>query len=514
MTRSCGVWSFGLLWLCFQPQLIAAEPPSPATQPFQADTISRIVEQVEPSVVSILRVRHRPEDSRLDSFELIRTPRPPEDRELLPNDYGAGVLVKSDDSEKLFVLTAYHLVRGGRAVGQPVAPDQSELQLRFHHQRSCTAEIFAADPRSDLAVLTFSPKEVDGDPADLRPLAWRSSPPVRKGEIVVCLGNPYALARDGSASVSWGIVSNLARRPVFAANADLPSRRNPDHQSLQNLGTVLQIDARLQLGGSGGPVVNLQGQLVGLSTALAAIEGYEKSSGFAIPVAPPMRRVIDTLLLGQEVEYGLLGISPANVTTEEMRQRKLYHLQPSAVEVRGIPEGSPAIQAGILRSDVLLKINDRPVLSSADLMRIVGELPPETEVAVQLYRSESPNRGEVLTRRSKLGKWPVKDDEGIIATQPKYPSWRGLRVDYSSAREKFVNLEPRFLPGVIVVEIAPSSRAAEARLQQGDVITHVQKIPVQTPEQFQRAVKSLQGDVILKLFAEKPGDRTSVSLSE
>lgn len=514
MSRFLGAWSFGLLGLCFTPQLFAEPPPAP--QLLQADTISRIVEQVEPSVVSILRVRQRPEESRVESSQLFRPARPAADRELLPNDYGAGVLVKAADGDALFVLTAYHLVRGGRVAGQDFAADQSELHLKFHHHRSAAAEIFAADPRSDLAVLTFDPQQVGGAPADLRPLEWRTSVPVRKGEFVVCLGNPYALAKDGSASVSWGLISNLARRPVFAANADLPSSRHPDPQSLQNLGTVLQIDSRLQLGGSGGPVVNLQGQLVGISTALAAIEGYEKSAGFAIPVAPPMRRVIDTLLLGQEVEYGVLGIVPSNVTSEEMRGYKIYDLQPSAVSVDGVKPDSPADLAGIKTRDIVLKVNDLPVLSSPDLMRNVGELPPETEVLVQLFR---PERGEVLTRRTKLGKWPVKDDEGIIATRPKYPAWRGLRVDYPSARKKFVDHEPRFLPGVIVVDVAPASGADQAHLQAGDVITHVQKpsaqkTPVQTPEQFHRAVKTLQGEVVLTLYADRPGDRTTVTLPE
>jgi len=380
--------------------------------------------------------------------------------------------------------------------------------------------IFAADPRSDLAVLVFDREELGGDSQELRPLDWRSSEPVRKGDVVVCLGNPYALARDGSASVSWGIVSNLARRPLA------PVRREGADQalSLSQLGTVLQLDARLQLGGSGGPVVNLDGQLVGISTALAAIEGYEKSAGFALPVAPPMRRVIETLLLGQEVEYGLLGVTPGTVGAGEMRrlgaettQQGLFDRQPSAVEVRSLPDGSPAAKSDRIQvKDVLLSIEGQTLYSAADLMRIVGELPPETEVTVELFRPSrgGPERGQVLTVRSKLGKWPVRDDEGIVATRPKYPPWRGLRVDYPSAREKFVKHEPRFLPGVIVVDVAEASRAAQAQLQPGNVITHVQGIPVQTPGEFQRAVSNLTGDVAVRLYGDRPTDRPSATIQE
>lgn len=499
------VIAVGLLLL---PRLgFAQAPPSP---PLQADTISRIVEQVEPSVVSILRVRQPANEGPPERLET-PIPRDAEEREVLPNDYGAGLLVKPADGDELFVLTAYHVVRGGmeyqgEELWVPPA-NRSQLQLTFHQRRSCAAAIYAADPRSDLAVLAFDRKSLGKAADDLRPVDWQASAPVRKGEFVVCLGNPYALARDGSASVSWGIVSNLARRPL------LTSRIGRDEQLLSQLGTVLQLDSRLQLGGSGGPVVNLQGQLVGIGTALAAIEGYEKSAGFAIPVAPPMRRVIQTLLAGQEVEYGLLGVTPGTVSPGDMKKLGLYQRQPSAVVVQQLPRGSPADAADRLRTgDILLKINDQTLLSSADLMRVVGELPPETEVTIEFFRSSlnRPEFGQVLTCQSKLGKWPVRDEEGIVASRPKYPSWRGLKVDYPTARQKFV--DQQFWPGVIVVDVVSASRAAQAQLQVGDVITHVHGRPVQTPGQFHQVVKDLRGDVeLLRLLDNK---RQPVSVKE
>jgi serine protease Do len=112
----------------------------------------------------------------------------------------------------------------------------------------------------------------------------------------------------------------------------------------------------------------------------------------------------------------------------------------------------------------------------------------------------------VLTYDSKLGKWPVKDVEGIVATRPKYPSWRGLRVDYPSAREKIVRNDSRILQGVIVVDVAPGSSAAQAKLQYGNVITHVQGTPVRTPGEFHRAVQRLQGDVALRLYVDRGSD--------
>ncbi len=495
-------------WLCLAlgGLLVNAQPVSAQT-PLEPDTIRRVVEQVEPSVVSILRVRlpvnDLPPERAFDS----PMPRDPEDRELLPNDYGAGLLVKSPDADEIFVLTAYHVVRGGMHYEDdehwsPPA-EQSELRLTFHDRQTANAAIFAADPRSDLAVLAFDRASLGKSAEELQPIDWQSSAPVQKGEFVISLGNPYALARDGSASVSWGIVSNIARRPLNSSRAELTE------QLLSQLGTILQLDTRLQLGGSGGPVVNLQGQLIGISTALAAIEGYEKSAGFAIPVAPPMRRVIETLLAGQEVEYGLLGVAPISVSPAEMKRLRLSDRQASAVRVGNLHDLSPAFLAGIKSQDILLKINDQPLYASADLMRVVGEQPPESEVKVDLYR---PERDKQLTVLVKLGKWPVRDEAGIVASRPKYPAWRGLRVDFSTSRQNF--MEHRFLPGVIVVDVAAASRAGQAQLERGNVITHVQGTRVRTPGEFQQAVQKLQGDVTLQLHVDRLGDRNSVTLKE
>jgi serine protease Do len=514
MDRPVDLACVGMVTAFLLPRIGVAQVP-PSHPPLQADSISRIVEQVEPAVVSILRVRPPASDDQPERFTDTPFPRDPDDREVLPNDYGTGLLVKPPDESELYILTAYHVVRGGQIYqgddGWLPTANRSQLRVTFHNRRSCAAAIFAADPRSDLAVLAFDRSSLGKSGDELRPIDWQASAPVRKGEFVICLGNPYALARDGSASVSWGIVSNLARRPFLSPRTEI------SEQLLSQLGTVLQIDSRLQLGGSGGPVVNLQGQLIGIATALAAIEGYEKSAGFAIPVAPPMRRVIQTLLAGQEVEYGLLGVSPATVGPERMKEFGLYDRQPSAVQIRDFPRGSPAEGFDRLqKNDVLLKINDQTLLSSADLMRVVGELPPETDVKIEFYRPPrgSSLQGQVLTCKSKLGKWPVRDDEGIVASRPKYPSWRGLRVDYPTARERFVRHEHQFWPGVIVVDVAAGSRAAQAQLQLGNVITHVQDAPVRTPGEFQRAVQKLRGDVVLQLYVDRPGDRSTVTLKE
>ncbi|MFO0918217.1 MAG: trypsin-like peptidase domain-containing protein [Planctomycetaceae bacterium] len=506
-----------LLWACWLGSGGVRADDSPSPPFLRVDAIQRVVSQVEPSVVSIQRVRPAEHRAVLSAEPAFPSPLEGEGREVLPHDFGAGILVQGMQADELLVLTAYHVVRGGPEFRESQArvarPDLSELRLTFFNRRSCAGAIFAADPRSDLAVLAFNKQELGGSLDDLKPLSWKDSRPVKKGEIVVCLGNPYALARDGSASVSWGIVSNIARRPV------LFSRDAIREQLLWQLGTVLQLDTRLQLGGSGGPVVNLDGQLVGIGTALAALEGYEKSAGFAIPVAPPMRRVLETLVAGQEVEYGLLGVAPRDVSAEVMRQNpQLFRRQPTAVEVAQISEQSPAAQQ-IRQGDILLSIDGQTLYASEDLMRAVVEKGPEEDVVVQLFRplQKQPLRGEMLTVRSKLAKWPVREDDGIIASRPKYPPWRGLQVDYTSSREKFFKEQP-FLPGVMVVDVVPNSPAERALLQPGDVITDVitsvGQSPVRSPAEFHRAVQALRGNAVLQLHVGRTGGRDSVTLTE
>src|SRR5262249_42495116 len=141
------------------------------------------------------------------------------------------------------------------------------------------------------------------------------SVPVRKGQIVIALGNPYAIARDGSASATWGIVSNISRQAMAEGEpTDSEARRN---ETIHHLGTLIQLDARLDLGTSGGALLNLQGELIGMTTSLAAIVGYEKSAGFAIPFDDSMKRIIESLRQGKEVEYGFLGVTPGEILPGE-----------------------------------------------------------------------------------------------------------------------------------------------------------------------------------------------------
>lgn len=462
--------------------------------------LTQVVEQSEASVVSIARLRWPPSDlSGAANDNIIRleggaNPRDSQGpRETLPNQFAAGVVIAPPNSEERFVLTVYHAVRGGPVYGRKSPGDAARLEVRFSSRAVCSARILAADPRCDLAVLKLDERELGAFAAGLRPISWLNSAPARKGQLTVTLGNPYWLARDGSASASWGMVANIARRPAaLTFESTGPS-------TLAGLGGFLHLDQRLPVGYSGAPVLNLRGELIGVSSATAAIEGYERSGGFAIPIDSSTRWIVQALLAGQEVEYGFLGLLPATSVIPPNDPAADLIRQPTAARVRSVVGNSPANLAGVEAGDLILAVDGQPTLTDLDLMHLVTLHPPETTVRLRVYR---PLRQTELTLSAKLGKWPVLDHENVIATERRFPPWRGLAVDYPTARPTMELRERQAVPpGVLVTEVAPDSAAHVARLQPGVFVTHVNNKAVRTPAEFAEAVKPTKGEVTLKLFA-------------
>ncbi len=456
-----------------------------------------VIRRVEPSVVSIARVRPSSAAPRFNAFELdpenrLESDRP-ESPDFVPNEFGAGVIIAPPSGGgQRYILTNYHVVHGGPSAKS----GESQIYVRFGDRRGYYAQILAGDPRSDLAVLSIDYAALGIKPTDLKPVTLRSdATPLEKGQIVLGLGNPYAIARDGSASASWGMISNVSRRPAPARVREfgLPQSDSSIHQ----FGTLLQVDTRMDLGTSGGALVNLRGELIGITTSLAALEGYERSVGFAIPIDEFTRRVIETLCHGYEVEYGFLGLTLKTMLPEQLRRRYGTNFkQASAVEVKSILPNSPAAIAQVRQEDLILEIEGHPLLDQFDLMRYVALYGPESTVRLKIWR---PSEAGELTLAAKLGKWPVMDDEAMIATSRRYAPWRGLIVDYPTARFKFIGYPFQFRDAVVVASVGARSPAQAAGLTEGDFIAAVNSTPVRTPGEFQEAVRGADGPVILEL---------------
>ena len=302
-----------------------------------ADAIAR----AEPSVVAIhrwkgenpektlaVRGRQHPRASlRLRGLPS-RFPPSPDQADTISFDFGSGVVV-GDEGQ---ILTAFHVVKGA-----------VRLEIRAANRQQFDAEIIAADPRSDLAIIV---PVVDPDtPAPhLQPIALGDSSRLRKGSFLIAMGNPFNAAQDGKPSASWGILSNIARR--FELDMDgmgMLSRR----LTFPNYPTLLQLDSKLNLGISGGAVINLKGELVGLTTMAASPAGFDAMAGYAMPMDRIGRRAVEALKQGKEIEYGLLGIYNPQGITQGIHTNR----------VEGISPNSPA-DGQLLANDEIIGVDD------------------------------------------------------------------------------------------------------------------------------------------------------------
>jgi S1-C subfamily serine protease len=339
------------------------------------------------------------------------------------------------------------------------------------------ARIKAADQKSDLAVLEVLP--LPQQPLRLTPIKFGDASTLRKGQIVIALGNPFNTARDGQPSASWGIVSNLARK-----SAPEPDETNPNgvKRSLHHFGTLIQTDAKLNFGTSGGALLNLKGEMIGLTTSLAATAGYEQAAGYAIPVDETFLRVVEQLRHGREVAYGFLGIQ---MSRESPAVKE-------GTRVMGVVAGTPAQRSGLRAHDVITHVNGRPIYDADSLLLNVSSLP-----------AEAPARLTVL-REGQVRQFEVELAKGIpekrIFTTP-HPLWRGMRVDFATALGiEFLGRNERLLQegGVVVVEVDEDSPAWRAGIRTEMIISHVGNTRVQTPKEFREAVASKTREVQLR----------------
>jgi serine protease Do len=409
--------------------------------------------------------------------------------------FGTGVVLTDPaDSESRLVLTNRHVVVP-RSSARTKGRKPGRLIVVLPGKRQVDAEIVAADPRSDLAVLSLDLRSRGIVPADIPTLELGEAEKFRKGQMVVLLGNPYAVARDGSASVSLATIANVSRSPWNGVRKPL----GDEELTVHHLGTLWHLDSRINLVASGGAVVDFNGKLIGLTTSLAALEGYESSVGYAIPMNAGFRRIVDSLLRGYEVEYGFLGLAPRTTTHRGLfsdRERP----NGSIVEVLGVAAGSPADAAGIQAGDFITAVNGVPIRGDDDLIREIGLLGPDAIAKVEVRRLRGTMLG-LMVVNVRLGKWPVYDDSSIVATKTRRPDWRGLQVDYATARRRYLSSElfDRYSAGVVIRSVAPGSPAEAAGLREGQFISRVNDSAISTPSGFAEAVETLKGPVSLQL---------------
>jgi serine protease Do len=478
--------------------------PRPADVLALQNLIQKTIERAEPSIACILVSRsddyRRFETGRIEegSGALGRFIAPPrfkgqvndldfndKDREMLrlvrtldlsstdvvPESYGSGVVI---DAENGLVLTMAHVIHNA-----------TKIFIRLPGGHGSWADIHASDPRSDLAVLRLLDR-----PPDLKAVKRGDGANLHKGQFVLCLANPFAAGfRDGSPSASWGVISNLHRRASGVVSEIEKPGVKP---TLHHYGTLIQTDVRLSLGCSGGALLNLEGELIGLTTAQAALAGSEAPGGFAVPLDVPMKRIIDVLLRGDEVEYGFLGVRFSQYTPTGR-----------GVMLEGVAEGSPAERAGLTRGDWITAVNGAPIHDNDDLYLQIGICLAGGTARVEATGID----GRPKTCTVKVGK-SYTPGKAIASHRP--PARGGLRVDYASTLTQRISLQ-HVPSGVAIREVVPESSADKARLQVDYVITQVGGRPVTTPAEFYEAMTRADGPVELTVLnLENHEDRVTI----
>ena len=443
------------------------------------------VAKAEKSVVAIARVRK--ETGREAPLRADEPPRDlpgpaevtdPTDPKFVPSEFGSGVVIDA----KGLIVTNYHVL------GDTNAADYFVWLAR----KPYPARVKGADPWLDLAVLQI-------DAEGLTPMPLGNARELKKGQFVIALGNPYAIARDGQPSATWGLISNLSRK---APSREIDTRPSDRGETLHHWGTLIQTDARLELGASGGALVNLKGEMVGLTTSLAALAGYEKSGGFAYPVDDTFRTAIDQLKIGRLPEYGFLGVLPGLLAAEERRAGRLGAL------VEDVVPATPAAKAKLKVGDVIKTIDGQTVADPVDLIRKVSGLPAEAVVTISYERGGSASRpGRRFEVKVPLSKKQMEGGRPVLA-EVTDPGWRGMKVEYATAaplfRERSRDLDPAGCVGVIEVE--RDSPAWKAGFRPGDFVSHVGTARVATPREFYDKAGKESGEVKLKLTAAEPAN--------
>ena len=413
------------------------------------EAMVKIIEKAEPSIACILVSRS--DDNKLDLAH----------PDQAPEAFGSGAVIDKSG----LVLTSYHVLRQAK-----------KIYVRLPGNRGSYAEIWAAESRCDLAVLKMSKP-----PADLQAIKIGEGDKVRKGQWLIQLANPYAAGfRDGSPSASVGIVSNLRR-----FGPDNTSELQAAQRPLYAFASLLQTDVRVNLGCSGGALLDLDGNLIGLTTALAALTGGENPGGFAIPMDAPMRRIVEVLRRGEEVEYGFLGIN----MPRDMRPG-------IPVQIAGLVDGGPARESGLLPNDFIVAIDGRPVRDADDLVYLISVGLAGSEVKIEVARGSAGGRRQTISAR--LAKAP---QTGTVVASNRPAARAGLRVDHASV----VVAQTKSIPaGVAIREVVAGSPAERAHLQPNKVITLVNGQQVTSPAAFYKAMDAAGKKIELTIM-EAPG---------
>ena len=372
---------------------------------------------------------------------------------------GSGVIVTKDG----YILTNNHVVDGADEI--KVARDKDKKQF--------TAKVVGRDPRTDIAVLKIDAK-------DLPFIMFADSDKIDVGDVVLALGNPFGIGQ----TVTMGIVSATGRGGM----------------GIEDYEDFIQTDAAINPGNSGGALVDAEGRLVGLNTAILSRSGGNQGVGFAIP-ANLARSVMDQLIEKGKIERGFLGVGIKDLTPELARQFKVPDNAGGAL-VTQLEDRSAAAEAGVQSGDVIIELNGTPVKDRRNLQLMVGRLSPGDKVSLKVLRDGKEKTFTVALKEMPEQKLVSANNE---PGDNESDALNGVAVgDIDSAARSQFNIPDR-VKGALITEVDPDSASYEAGLRPGDVIQEIDHKRVTNAAEAVEVSKHVKTKQVLVRFWSRGG---------
>ncbi len=414
-----------------------------------------IAENTSPSVVNI-SARSVVEGGREFSYEgpfeeffreFFRYREPPEGG-TETQSRGSGFFVDSEGH----ILTNHHVIQSKEA----------DIVVMLSNDKRYDAEVIGLDPESDLALIKIDTDE------ELPVAPLGDSDRLRVGDWVAAIGNPFGLDR----TLTHGVVSALGRTGLAFGGARGGQTR-PAYQD------YIQTDASINFGNSGGPLVDIRGEVIGVNSAITSPSGGNVGIGFAIPINIAKHVIADLKEHGRVIR-GWLGVQIAKLTPELAEGKGIEGVE--GVLVVDVIDDSPADDAGFERGDVVLSVEGKPVTTPTELQLMIADMPVGQTVRIEVMRDKSKK-----TVRVTLG----ERDTDVVAQREVKLEWPGMDVvDASSQQARSLGVQEE--EGVVVVRVQGSGAAAEAGIRRGDLILEVQEEPVRDVDEYDRLIEEVR----------------------
>jgi serine protease Do len=419
------------------------------------------VKAAETSVNSVVHIKTIGEEKQVPSndpfYNFFYGQRKPQ----IQQGSGSGVIISADG----YIVTNNHVVEGA-----------DKIEVVLNDKRSYEGELIGNDPTTDLALIKIKEK-------DLPAIPYGNSDMVKVGEWVLAVGNPFNL----TSTVTAGIVSAKGR--------NINILENDPSKGMFPIESFIQTDAAVNPGNSGGALVNSNGELIGINSAIASNTGSFTGYSFAIPVNMAKKIVADLVEFGT-VQRAFIGVSIRDIDSRFAKDKGIKNM--NGIYVNGLTDGGSAEEAGIKIGDVITKINENPVRNVAELQEQIGRYRPGAKVNVTLERGGKMDLVEVVLKNKDGNVGVIKKEESNLAEATT------LGADFEIApREECKKLN---IDGGLKIKDLRAGKLALAGVKEGFIITAIDNKKVNNEDDLASILKTKRGGTLIQgVYPENPG---------